>query len=124
MANRTILLASLLMAMIVGAHSQPTVRLPVLRAPTAELLAGATRFTTGRKMLQATVAPAIAINTPADAPLASQPTTTVVPVALPTTLLRATVGTPSSERPPATVAAGQLATALQALEAVRAEGSG
>lgn len=97
--TRNVLLSTLLMVLIASAHAQPTIRLPVLRTPTAELIL-VPRPTTGRKLLQA------------------QPTTTV-PVLVPTTLLRSVVGAPTAERP---VPAAQLAGALAALEAVRAEG--
>lgn len=119
--TRNIFLATLMMALIASAHAQPTIRLPVLRTPTAELVANAPRFTTGRKLLQTTLAPAIAVDNTAATPLASQPLS-AVPVVLPTTLLRSAVGAPSSERTPTGMAAGQLAGALAALEAVRAEG--
>lgn len=120
MTTSKIFLATLLTVMIASAHAQPTIRLPVLRAPTAELIANVPRFTTGRKMLQ-TLAPAIAVDNTAATPLASEPLS-VVPVVLPTTLLRSAVATPSAERPSTMAAAGQLASALAALSVVRDEG--
>ncbi len=126
MARTISVLISVLLALLATAHAQPTIRLPVIRAPNSELL-NAPRFITGRKMLQepapapATLAPALAISNMAETPLASAPVS-VVPVVLPTTLLRSAVGAPSAERLPTGVAAGQLANALASLEAVRAEG--
>lgn len=124
-STRTFVLLTVMVALVASAHAQPTIRLPAIRAPTSELVQGAPRFVTGRKMLQAPamtmLAPAIAIDDTAATPLASQPLS-VVPVVLPTTLLRSAVGAPQAERLPTGVAAGQLADALAALEAVRAEG--